>query len=56
MAVVDIKVQVSETFSEILSDDIENTEITIESIVGTALLEVFDTVQVENNGKPFHYK
>jgi hypothetical protein len=29
-------------------DDVEHTELTIESIVGTALLEVFDTVLVEN--------
>jgi hypothetical protein len=29
-------------------DDVEHTELTIESILGTALLEVFDTVLVEN--------
>jgi len=29
-------------------DDVEHTELTIESILGTALLEVFDIVHVEN--------
>ncbi len=29
-------------------DDVEHTELTIESILGTALLEVFDAVLVEN--------
>jgi hypothetical protein len=31
-----------------LVGDVEHAELTIESIVGTALLEVFDTVVVEN--------
>jgi hypothetical protein len=43
-----MRVQCSDTFSEVLVDDVEHTELTIESIVGTALLEVFDTVLVEN--------
>jgi hypothetical protein len=43
-----MRVQCSDTFSEVLVDDVEYTELTIESIVGTALLEVFDTVRVEN--------
>ena len=48
MCIVHMRVQCSDTFSEVLVDDEEHTELTIESIVGTALLEVFDTVQVEN--------
>ena len=48
MCIVYVRVQCSDTFSEVLVDDEEYTELTIESIVGTALLEVFDTVLVEN--------
>ena len=43
-----MRVQCSDRFTELLVDDVKNTELTIESIVGTALLEVFDTVLVEN--------
>ena len=48
MCVIHMRVQCSDTFSEVLVGDVEYTELTIESIVGTALLEVFDTVLVEN--------
>ena len=48
MCIVHVRVQCSDRFSEVLVDDEEYTELTIESIVGTALLEVFDTVLVEN--------
>lgn len=48
MRIVNLRVRCPDTFSEVLVDDIEGTELTIESIVGTALLEVFDTVFVEN--------
>jgi hypothetical protein len=48
MCIVHMCVQCSDTFSEVLVSDVEHTELTIESIVGTALLEVFDTVLVEN--------
>jgi hypothetical protein len=48
MCIIHMRVQCSDTFSEVLVDDVEYTELTIESIVGTALLEVFDTVRVEN--------
>jgi hypothetical protein len=41
-------VQCSDRFSEVLVSDVENAELTIESILGTALLEVFDAVVVEN--------
>lgn len=34
--------------SELLADDEEQNESIIEDIVGTALLQVFDTVLVEN--------
>jgi len=43
-----MRVQCSDRFSEVLVDDVEHTELTIESILGTALLEVFDAVVVEN--------
>lgn len=48
MCIVQMRVQCSERFSELLVDDVEHTELTIESILGTALLEVFDAVVVEN--------
>lgn len=48
MCIVHMRVQCSDTFSEVLVGDVEHTELTIESIVGTALLEVFDTVFVDN--------
>jgi hypothetical protein len=48
MCIVYIRVQCSDTFSEVFADEAEQTELTIESIVGAALLEVFDTVLVDN--------
>jgi hypothetical protein len=48
MCTVYMRVHCIDTFSEVLVGNVEHTELTIESIVGTALLEVFDTVLVEN--------
>jgi hypothetical protein len=48
MCIVHMHVHCSDKFSEVLVDDIEHAELTIESIVSTALLEIFDTVLVEN--------
>jgi hypothetical protein len=48
MCIVHMRVQCSDRYTELLVDNAEDTELTIESIVGTALLEVFDTVHVEN--------
>ncbi len=48
MCTILMRVQCSDRFTELLVDNVEDTELTIESIVGTALLEVFDTVLVEN--------
>jgi hypothetical protein len=48
MCIVHMRVHCSDTFSEVLVADVKGTELTIESIVSTALLEVFDTVLVEN--------
>jgi len=48
MSIIHLRVQCPDRFTELLVDDVEGTELTIESIVGTALLEVFDTVLVEN--------
>lgn len=48
MCIIHMRVQCSDRFSEVLVDDVEYTELTIESIVGTALLEVFDDVRIEN--------
>jgi len=48
MYTIHIRVHCPDTFSEVLVGDVEQTELTIESIVSTALLEVFDSVQVEN--------
>src|SRR5207302_1350678 len=46
--IIDMRFQCSDRFSEMLVDDVEQTELTIEDIVGTALLEVFDVVHVDN--------
>ena len=46
--IVHMRVQCSDRFTELLVNNLEDTELAIESIVGTALLEVFDTVEVEN--------
>ena len=46
--IVHMRVQCSDRFTELLVNNLEDTELAIESIVGTALLEVFDTVQVDN--------
>jgi hypothetical protein len=48
MCVIHICVQCSEQFSELLVNDVQDSELTVESIVGTALLEIFDTVYVED--------
>ena len=48
MCVIHICVQCSDQFSELLVNDVLDSELTVESIVGTALLEIFDTVYVED--------
>ena len=48
MCTIHMRIQCSERFSEVLVGDVVDTELAIESIVGMALLEVFDTVLVEN--------
>jgi hypothetical protein len=48
MCIINVRVHCPEKFSEVFVDDVESAEMAIESIVGTALLEFFDTVLVEN--------
>ncbi|MDQ6643513.1 MAG: hypothetical protein M3Y76_03610 [Chloroflexota bacterium] len=48
MCVIHLRIECPDTFSEVIVKDVEHTELTIESIVGTALLEVFNTVHIEN--------
>lgn len=48
MCIVHLRVQCSDTNSELILSDVDDTELTIESIIGTALLQVFDIVHVEN--------
>jgi hypothetical protein len=48
MCIIHIRVQCSDRFSELLVGNVQDAELTVESIVGTALLEVFDTVYVED--------
>ena len=45
---VHLRIQCSDPFSELFVDDVEHAGPTSESVVGTTLLEVFDTVHVEN--------
>ncbi|HKV58514.1 MAG TPA: hypothetical protein VJO32_09530 [Ktedonobacteraceae bacterium] len=48
MRTVYLRIRCSEPLSEALAGDVEQTELTIESIVSTALLEAFDTVLVDS--------
>ena len=48
MCTIHMRVQCPDRFSELLVDDVEYTGLTIESILGTDLLKVFDTSVVEN--------
>lgn len=48
MCIVHLRVSCPDVLSELLVDDVEGTEMAIEAIVSTALLEVFDAVYVEN--------
>ena len=48
MCIVHMRIQCSDMFSWALASDQEHTELAIESIVGTALLEIFDTVLVDD--------
>jgi hypothetical protein len=48
MSIVNMRVRCSDTFSEVLAGNAELTELIIEDIVSTALLQIFDAVDVEN--------
>lgn len=48
MCIIHMRLRCSDKFSEILPEDVERTELIVEDIVSTALLEVFDSVDVEN--------
>jgi hypothetical protein len=48
MRIAHVRVCLPDTYSEIPVEDVEDAEMAIEAIVSTALLEVFDTVLVEN--------
>ncbi|MDQ6660020.1 MAG: hypothetical protein M3Z24_03530 [Chloroflexota bacterium] len=48
MCIVHMRVRCPDTFSEVLVDDVEHTELTIENVVGIALLELFDSILIEN--------
>lgn len=48
MRIAHVHLCLPDTYSEIPVDDVEDAEMAIEAIVSTALLEVFDTVLVEN--------
>jgi hypothetical protein len=47
MSIVHISVQFSDEHTEVLLDDAEQTELIIESLVSTALLELSDLVHVK---------
>jgi hypothetical protein len=48
MRTIHFRAQCTDMFSELPLGDVEQDELFIESLVGTALLEVFDMVLVEN--------
>lgn len=47
MSIVHISVQISDVYAEVMWDDVEQTELTIESVVAAALLELGDFVHVK---------
>ena len=47
MCIVHLRIQCSDPFSKALISDVKHTELTIESLVSTALLEAFDTVLID---------
>ena len=48
MCTVLLRFQCSEKFSEVLLDNLEQTELAIEGLVAPALLELFEMVSVED--------
>jgi len=48
MRTVHLRIRCSEPLSKALAGDVEKAELIIESLVSTALLEVFDTVLVDS--------
>ncbi len=51
MCIVHMRVQCSDKFTELLVGNVEDTELTIESIVGTALLEIFAGVKMPEGNR-----
>lgn len=45
---VNVRVHCSEKHSEVDTNNLEETEMTIESVLGPALLELFDTVEIDD--------
>src|SRR5579884_836992 len=48
MGIIHLRVRFPDRLNEVLVDDVEGTELMIESIISTALLEVLGAVDVEN--------
>lgn len=48
MAIIQLRLQCSDKFIEALPDEIGNAELMVESLVSQALLEIFNTVMVDN--------
>ena len=48
MCVIRIDVQCSENCSELMIENVQDAELIIENIISTALLELFDTVCVND--------
>lgn len=48
MYTIQIRVQCSEKFTEVPSDNLEQAELAVESLISRALLELFDSVNVED--------
>lgn len=48
MRIVNVRLNCPDTFTELPADDVMTTEMAIECIVSTALLEVFDAVFVDD--------
>jgi hypothetical protein len=48
MCIIQMQIQCLDSFNEMLSEDMDNTEITIETIVTMRLLDLFDEVVVKD--------
>ena len=47
MYAIEIRIQASEKFSEVLPETLQDAECAVEDIIGCVLLQIFDTINIE---------